>query len=202
MKKILPVFLTITFFAACGPSTKIVKSWHEPNASVNIKTIKKVLVIGLVKDASARRIVEDKLVSMMKVHGVKSYDYLTDELTGENNKLNEKLKSDSFDGVLIMRLVDVEKETTYVPGSTGYPGYYGSYYGYYRYAAPSYYNPGYYQTDKNYMVETAVYSVTPDKLIWSATTKTVNPENFDRAIEEIATAVVEKMRQDGFITDK
>ena len=202
MKKTLSVFMAIIVFVSCGPSTKIVKSWHEPNASVNIKNIKKVLVIGLIKDASARRIVEDKLVSMMKVHAVKSYDYLTDELTGENNKLNEKLKSDSFDGVLIMRLVDVEKETTYVPGSTGYPGYYGSYYGYYRYAAPNYYSPGYYQTDKNYMVETTVYSVTPDKLIWSATTKTVNPDNFDRAIEEIATAVAEKMRQDGFVTDK
>jgi len=90
MRKIFSVFLTITIFISCEPSTKIVKSWHEPNSSVDIKGINKVLVLALVKDASARRIVEDKLVSIMKVKGVKSYDYLTDEMTSENYKLNEK----------------------------------------------------------------------------------------------------------------
>ena|SRR5882724_9539047 len=203
MKKLLPLFLVVALFISCEPSTKIVKSWHDPNTSVDIKSINKILVIGLIKDPSARRIVEDKLVSVMKVKGVQSYNYLTEDMTkdDDNGKLNQKLKSDGFNGVLIMRLLDVDKETTYVPGSSTGPMY-GSYYGYYRYAAPMYYNPGYYKTDKNFIVETTVYTTIPDKLVWSGTTKTVNPENFDKAIEDIAVAVGEKMKKDGFLTDK
>jgi len=204
MKKLLSFFLITGFLISCEPSTKLVKSWRDPNTTVDIKSINKILVIALVKDASARRIAEDKLVSVMKVKGVQSYNYLTDEMVkdNENTKLNERLKSDGFNGVLIMRLLDIDKETTYVPGSSTGPAYYGSYYGYYRYAAPSYYNAGYYKTDKNFIVETTVYTTIPDKLVWSGTTKTVNPENFDKAIEDIAAAVAEKMKKDGFITDK
>lgn len=202
MKKIFSFFLLPIIFSSCEPSTKIVKSWHEPSATVDIKSINKVLVVALVKDPSTRRIVEDKLVSVMKVKGVQSYNYLTDDMTTDNAKLNDKLKSDGFNGILIMRLVDVEKETSYVPGSTTTPGFYGSYYGYYRYAAPMYSTPGYYKTDKNFIVETTIYTTIPDKLVWSATTKTVNPDNFDKAIEDVAVAIGDKMMKDGFLTDK
>jgi len=204
MKKIIFYFLALVFCISCTPSTKIVKSWHDPSASVDIKSINKILVIALIKDESARRMVEDKLVSLMKVKGVQSYTYLKEGEVKENDnaKFAERLKSDGFNGVLVMRLVDIEKETSYVQGSSAAaPVYYRSYYGYYRYASPMYYNPGYYKTDKNYTVETTVYSTIPDKLVWSAVTKTLNPTKLDQAIEEIAAAVAEKMRKDGFVKD-
>jgi DNA-nicking Smr family endonuclease len=77
-----------------------------------------------------------------------------------------------------MRLADVEKETSYVPGTT--TGYYGGYGRYYGYGAGMYSSPGYYTTDKNYFVETMVYSVNPNKLLWSGTTKTVNPSKMEK----------------------
>lgn len=202
MKQLFSIFLILIALISCTPSTQIVSSWKDPASSMDIKGVNKILVVALVKNPSVQRSVEDKLVSIMKAKGVPSYNYLTDEMVSENGKLVEKLKSDGFNGVLIMRLMDVEKETSYVPGSTSYPGYYGSYYGYYRHAAPMYNDPGYYKTDKHYNVETTVYTTNPDKLVWTATTKTINPDNFDAGLESIATAVGEKMRKDGFIIDK
>jgi hypothetical protein len=78
------------------------------------------------------------------------------------------------------------------------PGY-GGYWGGYGYAAPIYYTPGYYTTDKKYLVETNVYSVDQDKLVWSGTTSSMNPSKIDTTTAEIADAVIEKMKDEGFL---
>ena len=62
-----------------------------------------------------------------------------------------------------------------------------------------YSSPGYYTTDKNYFVETMVYEVANDKLIWSGTTKTVNPSKMEKAVNEIADVVVDRMKSDKFL---
>jgi hypothetical protein len=60
-------------------------------------------------------------------------------------------------------------------------------------------SPGYYTEDKNYFVETAVYSINPNKLLWTGTTKTVNPSNMSKTIDDIAMIVTDKMKKDGFL---
>ena len=190
MKNLIAGLIVILSIASCSPSTQIVKSWHEPNATVQVNPANKFLVIAMIKDEVSRRVIEDQLVKRLGSSAVASYtlmsaDYIK-EASGE--KFTEKLKQDKFNYVLLMRLADVQKETSYVPGTT--TGYYGGYGRYYGYGAGMYSTPGYYTTDKNYFVETTVYSVDPDKLLWTGTTKTVN---------DIATAVAEKMRKDGFL---
>ena len=64
---------------------------------------------------------------------------------------------------------------------------------------PIYYTPGYYTTDKKYLVETNVYSVDQDKLVWSGTTSSMNPSKIDTTTAEIADAVIEKMKDEGFL---
>jgi hypothetical protein len=111
--------------------------------------------------------------------------------------LTQKLKEGNYTNVLMMRLADIEKETSYVQGST--TAYYGGYGRYYGYGAGMYSSPGYYTTDKNYFIETTLYSVNPDKLLWTGTTKTVNPSNVDKTVNDIAAVVSEKMMKDGFL---
>ena len=198
MKKLL-FMLGIGAFVACGPSTEIVKSWMEPGTTFSPTGSEKILVIGLVKDEASRRIVEDNLVKRLKVKGVASYTILTEEMVkaAKEDVLEAHLKSGGFTHVLVSRLADVEKETSYVPGTT--TGYYGGYGRYYGYGAGMYGSTGYYQEDKNYMVETTVYSIDPNKLLWTGTTKTVNPSKMDKTINEIADAVTYQMQKEGFI---
>jgi hypothetical protein len=107
------------------------------------------------------------------------------------------LTQGGFTHVLIVRLADVEKETSYVPGTT--TAFYGGYGMYYGYGAGMYGTPGYYQEDKNYFVETAVYSISPNKLLWTGTTKSVNPSKIGNTIDDIALVVTEQMKIDGFL---
>jgi hypothetical protein len=197
MKKFLFI-LGLSGMIGCGPSTEIVKSWHEPGAVVSASGNQKVLVLGLVKDESSRRIIEDNLVRRLNGKGVASYTIITTEMVkgADESALEQKLTQGGFTHVLMTRLADIEKETSYVPGTT--TGYYGGYGRYYGYGAGMYSTPGYYQEDKNYFVETAVYSISPNKLLWTGTTKTVNPSKMDKTINEIADVVSEQMKKDGF----
>jgi hypothetical protein len=186
--------MVIATLVSCGPSTKIVKSWQEPGASVSPSASNKVLAVALVKDETSRRVIEDQLVKRLNNNAVASY---TIAANATEEVLNQKITEGKFTHVLLMRLADVEKETSYVPGTT--TSFYGGYGRYYGYGAGMYSTPGYYTTDKNYFVETTVYTVNPDKLVWTGTTKTVNPSKIEKTVNEIADIVTEKMKKDGFL---
>ena len=191
--------LACAVLISCSPSTKIIKSWQEPGSSITLASPNKVLVISMVKDESTRRIIEDQLLKRFNGQAVASYTLISADALKEANEasLNDKLTQGQFTHVLLSRLADVEKETSYVPGTT--TAYYGGYGRYYRYGAGFYNTPGYYTTDKNYFVETTVYTVNPNKLIWTGTSKTVNPSTLDKTVNEIADAVSDKMKKDGFL---
>lgn len=196
---LLAVFSLIILLTGCGPSTKIEKSWTEPSlANAPIKPFNKALVVGLLKDESTRRIAEDKMVAAMNSKGVQSYTYLQAGDSKDNAaEITERLKKDGFDGVVIMRLADMEKSMSYVPGTS-----YGGWYGYYRYAAPMYGSPGYYTEDKTYYVETNVYSLADDKLLWSGMTSTLNPGKTSKMIDDVISTIRNKMQEEKLIPKK
>lgn len=188
MKLLFPLIL-IAFMIACSPATKIEKSWYDPSVDpANIKPFNKVLVVAGVADESSKRIAEDKLVAAMKSGvGVQAYSYLLPSDTNDR-QLDAKLKKDGFDGILLMRLKNVEKSTSYVEG-TGYGGWYG-----YRYSSP-----GYYTEDKTYLIETSVYSLEPNKLLWTSTTSTLNPSKFGATMDAIIAVNKAELESKGFL---
>jgi hypothetical protein len=201
MNKLFLSVLVLLTIISCGPSTQIVKSWRDPASTVTPGPSNKIFVIAMVKDESSRRIVEDELVKRMAGNAIASYTVLPAEMmkAASAETLNHILLDGQYTHVLMMLLTDIENETYYVPGSTSvYYGGYGSYYGY---GASFYSDPGYYATDKNYFVETTVYSIKPDKLIWTGTTKTVNPTQLEKTVNDIANAVTYKMKEDGFLIE-
>ena len=180
---------SILVLAGCGPSTKIEKTWTDPSFNTaTVQSYKKILVMGLLKDESTRRIAEDKMVAAFKnVTAVQSYSYLQPADT-IRSEVEDKLKKDGFDGVVIMRLADVDKSVSYVPG-TGYGGWYG-----YRYSSP-----GYYQEDKTFYVETNFYSLPETKLLWSGTTSSVNPSKLDRTIDDVINTLKGQLQKQKLI---
>ena len=199
MRHLILSALVIATLASCGPSTKIEKSWMEPGSSVSPAASNKTLVVAMVKDETSRRVIEDQLSKRIGGGAVSSYTIVSTDMlkTGSEDALRQKVTEGKFTHILLMRLADVEKETSYVPGTT--TSFYGGYGRYYGYGAGMYSTPGYYTTDKNYFVETTVYTVSPDKLVWTGTTKTVNPSKLDKAVNDIADVVSEKMKKDGFL---
>jgi hypothetical protein len=188
IKTLLPVSLLVFMFA-CGPSTKLERSWADP--SFNAKTTQpftKILVVAPLKDATSQRIAEDKIAKELKEGvGVPSYTYLPPE-ESDQKLVDAKLIKDGFDGVIVMHLKQVEKSTSYTPGT-----YYGGWYGYRNYT------PGYYSQDQTFMVETNFYSLKENKMLWSGTTSSLNPTSFERTIDQIIYTIKFELQKKGFL---
>jgi hypothetical protein len=195
IRTLLPLSLIGLMFA-CSPSTKLEKSWADPSFNAaTTQPFKKVLIFAPLKDAASQRTAEDKIAAQLKEKGaaVPSYTYLQPSDTIQD-LLDQKLVKDGFDGVISMQLKDVEKSTSYVQG-TSYGGYYG-YRGFYGYGS---YSPGYYTEDKTYLVETNLYSLRDNKLLWSGTTSSINPSKFDKTVDQIIYTVKYELQKKGFI---
>lgn len=199
MKNLILALVLVSSLVSCSPSTSLEKTWMEPGSSVTQGPENKTLIVAMVKDETSRRVIEDELAKRLKGASAVSYSMLTTEMikAASEEALTKMIQDGKFTHILLMRLADIEKETSYVPGTTS--GYYGGYGRYYGYGASIYSSPGYYTTDKNYFIETTIYSVEPNKLLWTGTTKTVNPSKVDKAVNDIADVVAAKMKEDGFI---
>lgn len=190
--------LLLMTLASCGTSTHIENSWRDPDVTVDTSNIHQFVVAALLKNQTVRRQVEDEIAAQFPGKAVQSYKELGEgELKDDDAMYNQKLKNDGFDGIVMMRLVNVDKSTRYVPGA--YPMYYGSWRGYWRYSWTGFYDPGYYTTDKTYNVEVTVYSLRRDKLVWTANTSTVNPQGRTELFSEVTRTVVDRMKKEGFL---
>lgn len=193
------VFAALLFAAlvSCN-STKIVTSWRDPEVVVNSAQLNKFVVAALLKNQAVRRRTEDLMASYYAGKAVQSYKELGEAELKENNEFyNQKLKREGFDGMVVMRLLQVDKDRRYVPGN--YPAYYRSWGFYYGNAWSGFYMPGYYTTDKTYNVEVNIYSFKRDKLVWSAITSTVNPAGRDKLYDDVIKVVKKRMKKEGFL---
>lgn len=197
--------LALALFTSCVPSTQIVKTWSDPSLNAEtVKAYKKVLVIAQLKDDASRRIAEDKIAaSSSKGNFIQSYNYIKSS-EQETKLVVANLLKDGIDGIILMRLTDIEKSTSYVPGTTYYggwgygSGYYGGYGGW-GYGGAYYTDPGHYQEDKTYYVETNFYDVTSNKLLWSGTTSTLNPTQLNESLDSIITTIKTELNNKGLL---
>lgn len=195
------IIITFLILLNSCTSTRITSSWKEPNKALKISNLKKVLVVALLKNETSIHKAEDEMVRYLSGKGIVSYNYLNANFNKEKeDAIRSKIKKDGFDGAITMRLLDVDKETNYSQSSiSSYPVYYQTFSGYY-YRNVNYYNePEYYTTTKTYTVETNVFSIKEDKIIWTGLTESTNPDGVDKMTKEIVKVVYKKMVDEGFI---
>ena len=194
---------------ACASSTQLTGSWKSPDATG--KTYQNIVVAALTDNILARQEVEKDMQTQLLQRGIKatkSIDIFPPARGSEEgpdvNLLLEKMRGADYDAVLTVALVDQETETRYVPGNVGYrPVTYYSWYGnfrrYYTYWHPILYEPGYYTEDKTYYLETNLYGVDNDALIWSAQSHSHSPSSMRKAAEELAKLTINQLAKDNLI---
>jgi hypothetical protein len=155
----------------CGSSTKLTSVWSEPNFQTN--SIKKIEVLGVGKNASMRRMFEDKMVTALKREGadaVASYSLVGDGPI-DSAAVAGSVQSSGCDGILVARVVDKKTVETYYPPTTTYVSapnpYYGGWYGYYSMGYSYSSSPGYTVQNQVINVECNLYRHADSKLVWS-----------------------------------
>ena len=181
-------------FAACN-STSVDQTWTAPDLSKI--SFRKIMVVATFPDGVTRRAAEDALKAQVtRTECITSYSLLGAESDLQDlTKVAGVLKAAAVDGVVVMRPISDKNEITAIPGS-GYPVPYRTFSGYYsrNYALGSfYYAPGSYAIDRVVQIETNIYEVAGERLIWSGATTSTNPGNLPHLIKDAAAAIREKL---------
>jgi hypothetical protein len=180
-----------SLLGACN-STGLAESWVEPSLK-ELPRFHRVFVAYLGVDASAQRQGEDALAKHVEEgEVVKCYTLFPDSRDLDPVRMKDELRKVGCDGAIVMRLAGVEQEVSYTPGT--YPPHYRSFGGYWGYAYPATMDV---RTDEIAHVETNVYSLADDKLIYAARSETFNPGSSAGMVDEIAAAILEDLEEKG-----
>ena len=191
--KVVLISLVVAVGVACGASTKLTAVWKAPEAAGT--RFKKIIVAAQTKDQATRRSLESHLVARI-ANSTASYEVLTEDETRDVNRAKAKISSAGFDGAVIVRYVGTDKQTTYVPGTTWWgPAPYGSMYGYWGYGWGAVYDPGYMVTDTIISLESLVFDVGKDKLIWASRSETTNPTSMQNLVNSLIDTTVREMKK-------
>lgn len=202
------VFAGVLALAACSTTTtQFVSSWKAPDAQPLAFRNSKVVAVVMATDPSLRREAEDTLareITERGAQGVAMYRILEEANSANEDEARRALEAAQIKGLIVMRPVATEKEVVSVPapsrGTAGTEFYYPSYYG-------GYYSHGWgapyeseIRTNTIVSVETLVYSLEQNKLVWSGQSKTTNPEKVGEFVRELADAVADELKKEKLIS--
>jgi hypothetical protein len=179
----------------CWHATELAATWKDP--TVNHADFKHAVAVFVSSDQAIRRSVEDRL-SQSFPNTSPSYRVIPSIQSDDANQILQTLRAQGYDGAIMMRVVDVSIETTYVPGTYWYPQPYG-FAGYWRTAWATPYDPYNYVADRIVTVETNIYSLTDDKLLFAARSNTTNPSSAGKLTESVMRHVKDRMAKDGLL---
>jgi len=189
------VALSIILLTACSSSTQIVEDWTDTEFNGKLKNL---LVISLNQSADSRQVFENGFLlelSNRKIQAKVSYKLLPDYESLDKEAVKAAIAGSSIDGVIVLRAVKVTKEDRHVQAQsagTRYDEFY-AYVGDYR---PTY--DSYTTQDTVVHLETNLYAVQGEQLIWTGKTETFNPTDVHVLIAELAEKVVAQILQTGF----
>jgi len=195
------VMFVVASLTACA-TTSFDSSWKAPDAQpMGNLAGQKVVAVAVSKNAAVRRTAEDSLVSVLNARGaqgVASYSILGDDT--DEAKAKAAIEKSGAVAVVVMRPVAKEKEISSTTSSMymgpRYGGYWGGYYGYGWGGA---YGATEIRTDTIVIVETLVYSLKQNKLVWAGQSKTTNPSKIDAFVKEVAAGAGKEMKKAGLL---
>ena len=178
---------------ACGTPTTLTAVWKAPG--VTGVRFQKILVAAQDKDQARRRNMEAFLVKRLKT-AVPSYQLLTEDESRDTARAKAKIVAGGFDGAVVVRFVGSRDRQTYTPGSSYWGAApYGTMWGFWGYGWGAVYEPGYMTNDTVVTLESNVYSVSRDELIWSSRSDTVSPESVNKLMQSMVDATAREMRK-------
>jgi len=191
----LPAML---IFSACGPSVKLTASWTDTQATPPKFT--HILVMAIGKDLAKRKIGEDAIRKELHAYGYNASTSLDELGPGfaartDSAAMQRILLDKAFDGVVTVRVLDVNERGRWVPGGVYYgpDGFYRGFYGYYHRVWGYYTAPAYEAFDVEVLLESNLYEVLTSRLLWSGQSKSLTQDPTPAIAARYARNIVEDM---------
>ena len=204
------VFMLLAVTACSGP-TVLNTQWIDSQFSA--KPMRSILVVGITKDTSNRRVYEDAMVAQLTARGVKampSYLFAPESGPMPFEVMEKALTSFGAAGVLVTRVVNVSQSVRVTPGSPprsarfrssrnmGMRGFYGFYDGMW---ASSFHSPPTITVQENVGADTSLFETKSFAVVWSASTTTATRSSGSSTalLQQFSTLITETLAKDGLI---
>jgi hypothetical protein len=153
---------------------------------------------------SSRRAAEDILAGKLTEHGaqgVPSYTIVPTSAVSDVEGTKKQLAAAGVDGVVIMRVLGEKERTrvTYTGAPWGYAPYYRHFSSYWGFGWGAPYSPTEVTTTRELSIETLVYSLVRDELLWAGTSRTSDPGKLSSLVDEVADSAAREMTRQGVL---
>ncbi len=196
--------LLIADLAVCG-RVKFKKTWKNPEAQPTSWQGQRIAAFVITFERAVRQGAEITLARELTERGavgIAGHTLVPLEVFRKDPEgARRTLESEGITGAAVMRVVSSGQEVSYSPGSAHYvSGFYPTFYGYWGYGVATLYTPGHTTANQVVFIETRLYSVTDNQMLWAGTSKTTNPKNLEKFINQLCDAVGKKVRKAGLVT--
>ena len=195
------VLLTVTLTMAA--STKFVSTWRNPKAGPIDVSGAKLASFVVNSDEAMRWGPEETLAAELRRRGIDAvagYTVMPSELAKDTEKAKEFLKKIGITGAIMMRVVGYEKETSQRAVTVWQSAsYYQTFSGYWNYGWSTVYEIGSRKTPRRVAIETLIYSIEQDQLIWAGESETTDPKDVRKFAEQLVDAIGKEMREAGLV---
>lgn len=194
----------VLLLAACS-STSLTQTWKDPQAGKS----RNFLILGVTKDPGARQLFEGALTEQLVAAGVQAIPSFTlfpnkDEALSKE-QIVAAAHENQVDSVIVAYVLDVRQEketvTTLQSDAGSYrSGYYSGSRNWYNSYASGYTKISTYQNDYTIAnVETSLYRLKDEKLLWSSVSETVTLNAGIADIKGLAKSIVQTLKKEGLI---
>jgi hypothetical protein len=188
--------------SACSTTT-FESTWHSPEARPVQLPGRKVVGVFIALNPAVRKRAEDAMareISARGAEGVPAYSLLSDAEIKDQEASKAKLERLGFAGVVVMRVAGSEVRYAVEPAvAWTQPEYRHLWNGYWQWGWGRVDEPATHAADRIFKVETLVYSLEQNLLIWAGVSHTVDPDRVEGLVADLARAITEGMARDGLL---
>jgi len=200
-KSVVVAFVLTLALGTTLAAQKFTSIWKAPDVSTLGFAGKKVVALLMVDDQGIQVGGEEALVrelTLRGVNGVAAYRMIPKEELRDKDAAKAWFTRAKVEGAVIMRLVSSDKETIVRP-SMWVTSSYSTLWSYWGYGWTSVYVPGGSKTTTIVTIETLIFDVAKDKLVWAGVSEKTDPKGVQRTVNELVAAVIVEMRKDGLV---
>ena len=199
MKRVSSVVMILALATVLSAKIDFTSTWKWMDASTISFAGKKVAALVISQDDSLRVAGEEALVRELTargLQGVATYRIAPKEELQKAERAKVWFEKANVEGVVAVRPVSADKVSTYTPGTWINP-YYSTLWGYYGYGWGSVYIPGRTDRETVVVVESTIYSVPRNQLVWAGVSETRNPKDLRQFVEELVKEAVSELQKQG-----
>ena len=191
-------FLVVALTLAAD-DIKFLSIFKSPNAATTSFVGKKVATLVITNEDGLQVAGEEALARELEARGitaVATYRIVPKPELASAERAKPWFEKAGVQGVVVVRPISKEKVREYTP-ATWTESYYSSFWNYYGYGYGVYYSPGVDRVDTVVVLETLVFDMASNSLVWASVTETRNPKELQPFISDLARSTIKEMQKQG-----